>query len=103
MKPGVAVERVYVVSYDIANDGRRTRLSRFLESHGQRVQWSVFELIATDDSIRELLAAVTASDEMFDAEEDSVRCYPLCANCRQAVDVRGAGRPFARPGSPVVL
>jgi CRISPR-associated protein Cas2 len=33
----------YVVAYDIADDGRRNRVARFLEGWGRRVQKSVFE------------------------------------------------------------
>jgi CRISPR-associated protein Cas2 len=103
MNVQASTERVYVLSYDIADDGRRSRLSRFLESRGQRVQWSVFEVIATGGEVLELVSNAAESPEMFDAAEDSLRCYPLCARCRSAVEVRGNGRPLTRPGSPVVL
>jgi CRISPR-associated protein Cas2 len=103
MKSRPATERVYVVSYDVADDRRRERLSRLLESRGQRVQWSVFEVISTEEEIAALLSEVSGSEETFDPAEDSLRCYPLCARCRESVDVRGAGRPLSRPGSPLVL
>jgi len=103
MKAQTEPERVYLLSYDIADDKRRERLSRLLESRGQRVQWSVFEVIATDAEIAGLLVAATESEERFDPSDDSLRCYPLCARCRDAVDVRGSGRPLARPGSALVL
>jgi CRISPR-associated protein Cas2 len=103
MKSRSTAERVYLLSYDIADDARRERLSRLLESRGQRVQWSVFEVISTEEGISALLAEASESSEIFDADEDSLRCYPLCARCRERVDVRGNGRPLTRPGSPLVL
>lgn len=103
MKAQSDPERVYLVSYDISDDKRRDRLARLLEAHGQRVQWSVFEVIAADDEIAALLKSACEAEECFDENEDSLRCYPLCARCRQAVDVRGQGRALARPGSALVL
>lgn len=103
MKAQSEPERVYLLSYDIADDKRRERLSRLLESRGQRVQWSVFEVIASAAEIESLLAAASESEARFDPSEDSLRCYPLCARCRGAVDIRGSGRPLARPGSALVL
>ena len=32
----------FLVAYDISQDDRRTRIARLLESHGDRVQYSVF-------------------------------------------------------------
>lgn len=34
---------LYLISYDIAVDKRRTKIAKLLEGFGQRVQYSVFE------------------------------------------------------------
>ncbi len=34
----------YIVTYDIANDKRRTKLSDLLGAYGDRVNYSVFEI-----------------------------------------------------------
>lgn len=94
--------RAYVLSYDISNDKRRARLSRFLESRGSRVQWSVFELIASPSEMALLLAEIPAPDR-FDPTADSLRCYPLCATCRQTATVLGLAGPPADPARPLVL
>ncbi len=94
--------RTYLISFDVADDHRRARLSKLLESRGQRVQWSVFEILGTAATIRSLLDLATAAGR-FDAAEDSLRCYPLCAECQGKVLVFGTGPPPAAPGSPLVL
>ena len=33
---------VYVVTYDVADDKRRLQVAKILESHGRRLQYSVF-------------------------------------------------------------
>ena len=38
----------FVVSYDISDDKRRTKIHNTLKSYGQRVQYSVFECDLTD-------------------------------------------------------
>lgn len=38
----------YLVCYDIEDDRERTRVARILESWGQRVQYSVFEVHLAD-------------------------------------------------------
>jgi CRISPR-associated protein Cas2 len=39
----------YLICYDIADDRRRDRVSRFLEGYGLRIQKSVFECVLTPD------------------------------------------------------
>jgi CRISPR-associated protein Cas2 len=95
-------QRTYVVSYDVADDKRRDQLATLLESRGQRVQWSVFEIISTPKGIADLLARATALP-CFAPQEDSLRCYPLCRECRTAVQVYGRAPALVNPGQPMVL
>ena len=46
--------KTYVVSYDVADDNRPTKLARLLESKGRRVQYSVFEVVASVDEMKEI-------------------------------------------------
>jgi len=43
-----------VVVYDIPDDKRRTKLSKFLEGYGRRTQFSVFECFLSLEEMREL-------------------------------------------------
>ncbi len=92
----------WVLTYDVVNDRRRARLARFLEAHGHRVQWSVFEMLATPDEL-EAIVARALTGERFNPAEDSLRVYPLCAGCMGRVGVHGVAAPLLTPGRAVVL
>ena len=92
----------WLLAFDVADDRRRDRLSRFLEGRGQRVQWSVFEILETRAGIGRVLdEAIDPS--RFDPAADSLRCYRVCAACLGDADVRGLGAPPVAAGRPVVL
>lgn len=78
-----------LVSYDISDDRRRTRLAHSLKDFGCRVQYSVFECSLDAAQLERLEARVTG---LIEAEEDSVRVYRLCAECRGKVAVWGCGK-----------
>lgn len=77
----------YVISYDIEDDGKRTRLANILLDYGDRVQKSVFEAELTPAALDELLAKATRELE----QEDNLRVYPLCGFCEGRI--RNFGRP----------
>ena len=60
-----------LLTYDIANTKKRTKLSNLLEGYGYRVNFSVFELDIKKHELRELLKMI----EPFYDKEDSVRIY----------------------------
>jgi len=70
----------YIVSYDIPDDRKRTRVSKTMFDFGTRVQDSVFECIIKDD---EHLEKMIEKLSKMVSEEDSVRIYPLCAKCEK--------------------
>lgn len=72
----------YVVTYDVSDDDRRTRVAELLGRYGQRVQLSVFECWLGPDDLASVLAAVGAILES--PEQGSVRFYRWCAACRDA-------------------
>ncbi|MEA5537320.1 CRISPR-associated endonuclease Cas2 [Crocosphaera sp. XPORK-15E] len=63
-----------LVVYDIPNDKRRTKLSKFLEGYGKRVQWSVFECFLSLEEMTKLYEQVKTR---VDPEDDNVRFYWL--------------------------
>ncbi len=77
-----------LISYDISDDRRRTRLAHRLEDFGRRVQLSVFECWLEPTGIAELEAA-TARE--IDPEVDSLRLYLLCGQCHPRVRILGVG------------
>jgi CRISPR-associated protein Cas2 len=79
---------LYVVSYDIPDDTKRNKVAKTLLDFGSRVQYSVFECIMDDEAAERLTQRLKA----VITDEDSVRFYTLCAKCRSAVLVMGAGK-----------
>lgn len=84
----------YAISYDIGDDRRRHRVSETLKDFGTRVQLSVFETQATGAQLEDLIRRVKG---LLDEEEDSVRIYPMCAGCKDAIQVLGQGKVTQLP------
>ena len=90
----------YIVSYDIPDNRRRTRVAKTMLDFGQRVQYSVFECIINDDK---LLEKMTAKLGKIVTEEDSVRIYALCRKCEKVVKVLGSGRVSVKDEEVFIL
>ncbi len=73
-------DECWLISYDIADPKRLRNVARIMERYGTRVQKSVFECwLAEQDRLR-LLQAL---EPILKAPPDTVRFYPLCADCRK--------------------
>jgi CRISPR-associated protein Cas2 len=90
----------YVIAYDIPDDKRRTKIHKLLLGFGAWTQYSLFECFLNR---RDLAVLHTRLAEHVMATEDSVRFYPLCADCLSKVGVitffrvrRFSGRPRAQ-------
>jgi len=81
-----------LVSYDIPDDRRRTRLAKVLEDYGERVQYSVFECDLTQKQLQQLLGEIK---RVMSAEQDSVRVYRLCQECVAQIQALGRAEPPA--------
>ena len=79
-----------VVSYDIPEDKRRTKIHSILKSYGQWMQYSVFECELTDTQYAKLRSRLA---KLIKPEEDSIRFYLLCACCQGKVE-RIGGKPL---------
>lgn len=82
---------LYLISYDISVDRRRTKIAKLLEGFGQRVLESVFEcdLEAKQYSaLRQKLGQRLRPDE-----GDRLRIYRLCTSCIVQIEVIGEGPP----------
>lgn len=89
----------YLISYDIPDNKRRTKVANALEDYGQRVQFSVFEVWLDSSTKRELTQRL---QRVIDEEEDSVRFYWLCAQCQRRVMVLGSGTPPQPPDVVII-
>lgn len=78
---------IYIIAYDIADNKRRLRVAKTLESWGYRFQESVFPHrldTATLERVRSSLAALISD------AEDVIHIYPICSSCANRADILGA-------------
>lgn len=72
-----------VISYDISEDKRRTKIHKILKSYGQWMQFSVFECDLTDTQYAKLRSRLR---KLIKDDQDSIRFYFLCACCQGKVE-----------------
>ena len=80
----------YVIAYDIPDDKRRTKVHKILLGYGKWKQYSLLECFLTRNQLVLLQSRLA---EYLIAQEDSVRFYPLCANCANKVETVGGPPP----------
>ena len=83
----------YVIAYDIPDDKRRTKVHKILLGFGKWTQYSLFECFL---SRKELVLLRSKLAEHLVEKQDSVRFYPLCANCVRRVETVGGPAPVEK-------
>lgn len=71
-------KRFYVVAYDIADDKRRYRVAKILESIASRINFSVFECMLSEPQYKDLIKQL---ETVIDKENDEIAFYPICRRC----------------------
>lgn len=88
-----------LISYDIKNDKRRTKIFNTLKNYGDPIQYSVFECDITRKQYQELRRRL---EPLIDVEEtDSLYVFRLCGECRKKVE-RIGGR-IARDNAAMII
>jgi CRISPR-associated protein Cas2 len=93
MRKNVGVSRqttFYVIAYDIPDDKRRTKIHKLLSGFGTWTQFSLFECFLNGKEMALLRSKLA---EHLIETEDSVRFYPLCAQCLTRVETVGGPQP----------
>lgn len=93
-----------LITYDVdtttkAGEKRLRRVAKICEGHGQRVQYSVFEVVCDDATKLRLIAALA---EVINVETDSIRVYRLPAQALDGVERLGIANHFDHRG-PLVI
>ncbi len=83
-----------VISYDIVDDKRRTKVMNLLKGYGTHVQYSVFECDLTTPQLAQLGRELL---DLIDRNVDSVRCYLLDSAAVQRIRVLGIGQVTSQP------
>jgi len=72
-----------VISYDISEDKRRTKIHNILKSYGQWMQYSVFKCNLSDTEYARLRSRLA---KVIKPDQDSIRFYFLCGCCQNKVE-----------------
>jgi len=99
MPPRRAPEHFFVVSYDIPDDKRRTKVHKVLEDFGERVQYSVFECRLRYKDYQRLQQRLRP---VLNLDEDDVRFFHLCENCVRKARVWSKRKREARKETVIV-
>jgi len=90
----------YLACFDISDDRTRNRVGDLLGQYGTRVQRSVFEISlrtpAELQRLKEELRSLPFEDD------DDIRFYMLCRNCRSASHTLEDGRVALYPSAVIV-
>ncbi len=77
-----------VISYDVVDNRRRTKVSNVLKDFGARVQLSVFECRL---DLEQLEVMARRLGKVIDESKDSVRIYRICKECAPKIMILGTG------------
>src|SRR5437867_1869580 len=83
-----------VISYDVVEDKRRTKVLKLLKGYGTHVQYSVFECELTPP---QFLVVKRDLGALIDQHTDSVRFYQLDTAGVRRIKVEGIGRVSVDP------
>ncbi len=89
------MRRVYVVTYDIADDKRLRRIFKIMKGYGDHLQFSVFRCELSDRDRFELIGDL---EEVIHHDEDQVLLIPLGpagGQCEQ--NIEALGKPYVLP------
>lgn len=78
---------IYIIAYDIADNKRRLRVAKTLESWGYRIQESVFQLRLDTATLARVRARLSA---LISETDDVIHIYPIYSSCADHVDILGA-------------
>jgi len=79
---------LWVVCYDISDDGTRDRMANLLLDYGSRIQESVFECSLADADLQGMVERLSATPLQ---DTDKVRIYKVCGRCVEEIRIYGPG------------
>jgi len=84
----------WLICFDVACSRRRYRVARLLESHGQRVQKSVFDCFLSTSQLSKLRREL---ENEMNTKEDKVYFFPLCDKDRGRIKYAGKAKAVVIP------
>jgi len=71
-----------VISYDIADDKKRTKFSNFLSQYGYRLQYSVFQIRNSQRVLKNIIAEIKIKYQKKFDQHDSIYIFQICEGCK---------------------
>lgn len=72
------MKTLVIIAYDIRSNRRRNKVAKLLETYGERVNFSVFELFTSAKLIHHLVQKL---NKMIQHKSDKVLVYKICRKC----------------------
>jgi CRISPR-associated protein Cas2 len=95
------MRRRYLISYDMANDKRRTKVFEYLLGYGEHIQFSVF---LADLTRQELIVMRTRVRELLNEGEDQCLIVDLGRESRSLQDtLEVLGKPYRPPVRSMII
>jgi CRISPR-associated protein Cas2 len=93
--------QVYIVTYDITDDKRRTSVYKALRGWGDHLQYSVFRcVLSASDRVR----VVTELERLINHDEDQVLFFDLGPHQGRALgSVDSLGRTYTHPERHAII
>lgn len=83
-----------IISYDVVDDRRRTKVFKLLKGYGTHVQYSVFECDLDTEQFARLGQLLK---QQIDLHTDSIRCYRIDQRMVEQIQVLGIGKVTVEP------
>lgn len=80
-----------IISYDIRDNKRRTKIHKILKSYGEWVQYSIFECELTETNYAKLRLRLSKLIKKDD--NDNIRFYFMCKCCQNKIERIGGELP----------
>ena len=84
----------HIITYDISEDNRRSRVAAVLQAHGDRIQRSVFVCTLEPDTLRDLCDRLS---QIINPRTDSLHVFRQCSACWDAIAVYGQATVTDQP------
>jgi CRISPR-associated protein Cas2 len=74
-----------ILAYDITSDKKRTRLAKFLDKYGERIQYSVFRIKNSQRVLTNILAEIEHKYKKYFDNTDSIYIFNTCVGCDKKI------------------
>lgn len=71
-----------IISYDISNDKKRNRFSKYIKKFGHRLQYSVYEIENSERVLKNIVTDINNKYSKAFDQTDSVYIFQLSSSCK---------------------